>query len=95
MNHALSLAPIALCLASLLAGFGVGLLYFELLRRTVIRFTARTGWLEPVALTATRMGTAVAVLVIAARMGVLALLLTLAGFLLARTVALDHARRAG
>lgn len=84
-----------LCLALALAGFGVGLVYFAALRRTVRRFTARDGWLEPVALTMGRIGVAVAVLAIAARAGAAALLVTFTGFLLARAVALYRSRRAG
>jgi len=82
-------------LAQLLAGFAVGVVYFESLRRTVVRCTARTGWLEPAALTAGRIAVAVAVFAIAARVGAVALLLCFAGFLLARHIALRRSRRAG
>lgn len=95
MKPAMPFEPIVPCLAQLLAGFGVGVVYFEALRRTVMRLTARNGWLEPVALTAGRIGVVVAVFAIAARTGAVALLVTFVGFLLARTVALHRSRRAG
>jgi F1F0 ATPase subunit 2 len=95
MSLTLPLDSVALLLAPLLAGFGLGLLYFEALRRTVARFTARDGWPAPVALTVGRMGVAAAVLAVAARAGAATLLVTFLGFLLARTVALHRSRRAG
>jgi F1F0 ATPase subunit 2 len=85
---------VVLFLAQLLVGFAVGVVYFEALRRTAMRFTTRKGWLEPVALTASRIGIAVAVFAIAARFGAAALLVTFAGFLIARTVAVYRSRRA-
>ncbi len=95
MNPAHPLEPIVSLLVPLLAGFGLGLLYFEALRRTVTLFAAGAGWFRPVALTLGRISIAVIVLAIAARMGTVALLVTFAGFLLARTVALYRSRRAG
>jgi len=85
---------VALLCTQLLVGFAVGIVYFEALRRTVARFAARNGWLEPVALTVSRIGVAFAVFAIAARSGAAALLVTFVGFLMARTVALYWARKA-
>jgi F1F0 ATPase subunit 2 len=95
MNRTPSFEPIVMYLAPLLTGFGVGLLYFAALGETVKRLSARDGWLEPVALTLGRLGITIAVLAAAARTGAAALLVTFVGFLLARTLALHHARRAG
>lgn len=81
-------------LAQLLLGFGTGLVYFEALRRAVVLVGVRKGWLEPVALTAGRVGIAVALFAAAARIGATALLATFAGFLIARVVAVYRARRA-
>jgi len=94
MSTARRFELVVLFLAQLLVGFAVGVVYFGALRRTVMRFTTRKGWLEPVALTASRIGIAVAVLAIAARLGAAALLVTFAGFLTARTVAVYRSRRA-
>jgi len=95
MNSPLPLAPVGLLLAPLLAGFGAGLVYFAALRRTVGRFVAGVGWLEPVALTLGRLGVAVAMFACAARTGAPALFVTFVGFLLARTAALYRSRKAG
>ena len=81
--------------AQLLVGFAVGVVYFKALRRTGMRLTARKGWLEPVALTASRIGVAVALFATAARIGAVALLVTLGGFLIARSVAVYRSRRTG
>lgn len=86
--------PSVLFLAQLLVGFAVGFVYFEALRRTVTRLTVRKGWFEPLALTASRVGIAVAAFAIAARVGAAALLVTFVGFLIARTVAVYRSRRA-
>ena len=94
MKPAIPFGPVVLFVVPLLAGFGVGLLYFAALHRTVKRFMVRDGWLEPVALTVGRFGVAVAVLTFVARTGVTALLLTFLGFLLARTVTLHRSRSA-
>ncbi len=95
MSPTRSFELVALFLAQLLGGLAVGVVYFEALRRTIMRFTTRQGWLEPVALTASRIGMAVAVFAIAARLGAAALLATFTGFLIARTVAVYRSRRAG
>jgi F1F0 ATPase subunit 2 len=95
MNSALPLEPVVLLLVPLLAGFGVGLVYFAALLRTVKRFIARDGWLEPVAVTVGRLGVAVAMFALAAHTSAVVLLVTFVGFLLARTVALDRSKRAG
>ena len=94
MNPMPAFGPIVSLLAQLLAGFGLGLLYFEALRRTIRQIAAHHGRFLPVALTAGRIGAAVAVFAMAARTGAIALLATFAGFLLARTVALQRSRRA-
>lgn len=94
MNAGPPLASTTLLLLPLLAGFGVGVVYFAALRRTVNRFAARDGWLMIVALTAGRIVVAVGTLAITARAGATAVLVTFLGFLLARTVALHRTRRA-
>jgi NhaP-type Na+/H+ or K+/H+ antiporter len=93
MTHIQPLEPSLLLLILLPAGFALGLLYFEALRRTVKRITARDGWRGAIALTAGRVVALIAVLAVAARLGAMALLVTFAGFLLARTVALYRSRR--
>lgn len=92
MSPGLPFKPIMQVLAFLLAGSAVGVLYFEALRQTIKRLSARDGWLGPAILTAGRIGGAASVLAIAAHMSAAALLVTFLGFLLARTVALYRAR---
>lgn len=94
MNPMLPFRPLVLLVTSMLAGFAVGLLYFEALRRTVARFARRNGWLEPAALTVGRIAAAAGALGIAARAGATELLMTFVGFLLARTVALYRSKKA-
>lgn len=77
------------------AGFAFGLLYFAALRHTVALLSARKGWAGPVAFTAGRIAAALAALTLCARLGAAALLAAFLGFLLARTVTLRRARRAG
>ena len=93
MNPTRPIEHIALLCAQLLVGLIVGMVHFAALRRSVMRFTAAKGWLEPVALTLSRIGLAVAAFAIAARSGAAALLVTFVGFLIARAVALYRTRR--
>jgi len=93
MNLTLPLPFLCKLLVATLAGFAVGMLYFAALRRTVLRFTASDGRWERVALTIGRMGVALALFAAAARMGAAALLVTFAGFLLARSAAIHRSRR--
>jgi hypothetical protein len=76
------------------AGFAFGLLYFRTLRLSVTLFASGRGWLGPLALTAGRLGAALAFLAMAAKLGAAALLAAFAAFLLARALALRAARRA-
>ncbi len=80
----------AVCAAGMLFGWG----YFEALRRSVARYGSRKGRAASVALTAGRLLAAVALFGAAARLGALPLLVTLLGFLVARSLALRAARRA-
>jgi hypothetical protein len=76
-------------------GFMFGLLYFATLKRTVALFATGCGWFDPVALTLGRTGAAVVFLALAAKLGAASLLAAFLGFLLARSMALAAARRAG
>ncbi len=91
----MSVELLARLIGQLLVGFAVGVGYFAALRRTVMRFTTGKGRLESAALTAGRIGMAIAVFAVAARLGCAALLLTLTGFLTARTAAVYRSRGAG
>jgi len=77
-----------------LGGYGLGLLYFAMLRRTIGLLTAGGGWVRPLALTLSRLVAATAVFgLVAVAAGALAVAALLAGFLVARTVAIHRARR--
>ncbi|HKT72798.1 MAG TPA: ATP synthase subunit I [Steroidobacteraceae bacterium] len=95
MSHSLTVGPFAMLLGLSIAGFALGLLYFEALRRTIERFAQGAGWLEPVALTVGRIGVAACILFVAARVDATALLSTFVGFMLARTLAIHRSRKAG
>lgn len=79
---------------ALLAGFGFGLVYFRVLRRTIALFTAGAGWRMPLALTLARGLGAALVLTGLAQLGAAALLAGFAGFLFARRLALHADQRA-
>ncbi len=86
--HAALLAMVAA--GGMLLGWG----YFEALRRSIAWFGAPAGRARSVALTAGRLLCAVGFFALIARLGALPLLLALAGFLAARSLALRTARRA-
>ena len=73
-------------------GLGFGLAYFAALRRSVAQLAGAGSWLLPAALGAGRLGAAVLLFVLVARHGAAALLATLAGFLIARSIAVGRAR---
>jgi hypothetical protein len=75
------------------AGFGFGLAYFAILRRTVVIYATGRDWFGPLGLTLGRVGAAVLFLAAAAKLGAAALIAALCGFLLARTVAVRAANR--
>lgn len=77
------------------AGFMFGLFYFATLKRTVAHFATGCGWFHPVVLTLGRTGAAVVFLALAAKLSAASLLVSFLGFLLARSMALRAARRAG
>ncbi len=74
------------------AGLGFGLLYFRLMRLTVVALVSRGGWLRPVALTAIRVIAAVAAFALAAKLGAVPLLAAFGGLLIARRVSLRSTR---
>jgi len=76
------------------AGFAFGVAYFAALRRTVDRLAGAGPRLLPAAWTLGRIVAAVIFLGVAAKAGALPLLMTLAGFLAARALALRAVRRA-
>jgi hypothetical protein len=75
------------------AGFGIGLVYFAVLRRSIEAFAADGRRLMPAMLALARIAAIVTFLGLAARAGALPLLLALLGFLMARMLALRAARR--
>ena len=75
-----------------LLGFGFGIGYFALLRRTTDQLAGHGDWRGAAAQTLGRIAAAIALLAAVAQLGAAPLLATFAGFLLARTVTL---RRAG
>jgi N-ATPase, AtpR subunit len=95
MTYATTFPIVELAVTTAFAGFGFGLLYFAALERTVSLFVAGCGWLGPLAFTLGRIATVGIFLGLAAKLGAVSLLATFAGFLLARTVALHAATRAG
>lgn len=76
------------------AGLAFGLLYFAVLRCSVLLLVDRRGWLGPLALTLGRIAAATLLLFLAARLGAVSLLAAFAGFLMARTIALRARRQA-
>jgi hypothetical protein len=86
-------SPTALLLAMGVAGLGFGLIYFATLRRTAEALGAgrRRRW--AVILSVGRALAAVAVFTGAAHVGAAPLLVTFAGFLLARAVVVRRVRR--
>ena len=83
-----------LLLAIGFAGLAAGLLYFHLLRRTVVALSAGAGWRGPLLFSLARISGAVLLFGLTAHFGGTALLAAFAGFLTARGVALRQARRA-
>ena len=71
-----------------LAGFALGVGYFLMLRRTAALLIAGQGWSRPLLLTLMRVGAIVILLGTAAQMSVGSLIVTVGGFLLARSVVL-------
>jgi hypothetical protein len=95
MTHETLISLSSLAMTMALIGFAFGVVYFAALHRTVALFAAGRGWFLPLALTLGRFGVAIIILGLAAKLGAASLLATFIGFLLARTVALRTARRAG
>jgi len=91
MTHATMILALRITIA--LAGFGFGLAYFAILRRTVVLFVAGRGWRGPLGLTLARLGAAALFFGVAVQQGAAALLAALLGFLLARTVAVPATRK--
>jgi len=77
------------------AGFGFGVAYFAVLRRSVELYRAGDARLVPIALTLGRIAGAILFFGLAVRFGALPLLAALLGFLLARPLALRAPRGAG
>lgn len=76
------------------AGFVLGMLYFVALRETVRSLASGGGWARPLALTLARLAAASAAFaVVTIGSGALAVSALLAGFLIARTVAVRRAGR--
>ena len=76
-------------------GFGLAALYFAALRRTATLIASGAGWRLAIALTVARAAGAIAVLGLTAQWGATALLAALAGFVVARSVALRRIRSIG
>ena len=87
-DHVLSL------LAAALAGFGFGLAYFTMVRKTAALLAARCGWRKPLMLFLGRMAAAIVFLVVMAKLGAPVLIAAFLGFLLARHMQLDSVKRA-
>ncbi len=87
-------APTILLPAATVGGIVFGWCYFEALRRSVAAYASSARRARGVALAAGRVLCAAAFFTMAARLGALPLLLALAGFLAARSLALRAARRA-
>jgi len=81
-------------IAAVIAGFGFGLAYFTMIRRTATLLAAKSGWWEPLMLLLTRMVAAVVFLAVMAKLGASILIAAFLGFLLARHVQLDSAKGA-
>jgi len=77
------------------AGLVLGLMYFRMLRWTVENIVGGRGGLWSAALTVGRFVCALVVLTVAAKSGAVALLAALAGFSLARLIALRVVWRTG
>ena len=75
-------------------GFGLGVIYFAALRRTVALIATPGAALQAIAFTLGRGAAALGVLGFAAWLGAVPLLSAFAGFLLARSSALRRGRRA-
>ena len=94
----LSTLPLPLLALALgLAGMVFGLIYFALLRRTVVVMAAGAGRGLPMAalLTLGRIAGVAVFLMLAAKLGATALLSAFIGFLLARAITMHAARSAG
>ena len=82
-------------LAAFLAGLLVGLAYFALLRRSVRLLVRPESIGSAVVLTLGRIAGVGGFLVVMARLGALPLVVSFIGFLAARTMTVQRARRAG
>jgi sugar phosphate permease len=77
------------------AGCVFGLIYFAVLRHTLVMLTGRHSRRVVMALTLLRLGAATAFFLLVATLGAFALLAALVGFLSARTLALRAESRSG
>lgn len=93
MTHDVLASLLAMALGG--AGFAVGLAYFAALKWTVRLYGSPDGSFAAAALTIGRLVGVAILLVLAAKLGAVALLAAFLGFLVARSVALHRARRAG
>ncbi len=91
MSHAALSSALTIVMA--LGGFGFGLAYFAIVRRTAVLLGRGRGAGGPLGLTLGRAGAVVVFLGAAAQLGAAVLLASVLGFLLARTVAVRAARR--
>lgn len=92
-----SITPIAVATIAAMAcaGFAVGAGYFAMSKRTAALILDHHGWAMPVALTLIRFAAVAVFLTVAAKAGAATLLAAFGGFLIARSVALRAARKAG
>lgn len=86
MTYALGMVP------WFLAGAAMGVLYLRLVRTSVAALATGSGWFAATGPLALRAGMAVSVLGLAAQYGALPLIVTLAGFLAARTAVLGRTK---
>lgn len=89
----MTLHPILQILPLMLAGLGLGAVYFVLLHRTVAVIGTGDGWRAAAGFVILRLAVIGAGMVLAVQQGAGALLALLAGFLLARAAALRLVRR--
>ncbi len=87
-------AAVPLAISMALVGFGFGIGYFAVLRRSVALLAGRGGWRAAATLTLGRIAAAVVLLAAVAQLGATSLLATFAGFLLARSIALRMTKSA-
>ena len=92
MNFSHLTVETGLTIAAIAAGLLFGQLYFAALSRCVASFLGDKGWAWPLALTVGRIAGATIFLLVVAQWDAAALLGSLAGILLARTIALSAQR---